>query len=117
MRAHRKLSGLALTTLAVFAGAPALHASDDRNQDQKGNHPLPFGAHWALQRGIDLPNPFGVSLFVVSMSRDIEVYDVRVTVPGKEPVSVSNVASFDVRNRTTLGALKLDAWILPVLDV
>jgi hypothetical protein len=78
---------------------------------------LPIGAGWALQRGIDLPRPFGVGVFLVAMSRDIEVTDVRVTLPGNEEASVSQVATFAVRNQTTLAAAKLDAWILPVLDV
>ncbi len=117
MKAHRKLSCLALTTLAVLAGAPALHASDDRNQDQKWNHPLPFGAIGRFNAASTCRIPFGVGLFLVTMSRDIEVYDVRVTLPGNEPTSISNVASFDVRNQTTLAALKLDAWILPLLNL
>jgi hypothetical protein len=78
---------------------------------------LPFGADWARARGIDLPSPFGVGVFVVSMRRDIEVTDVRVTLPGNEPASVSEVASFAVHNQTTLLAAKVDAWLLPVLNV
>jgi hypothetical protein len=81
------------------------------------DHPLPLGADWALRRGVDLPNPFGASVFMVYMSRDFEVEDVRVTLPGGEPVSVSDVASFAVRNQTALAAVKLDAWLLPVLDL
>ena len=78
---------------------------------------LPFGADWARARGIDLPSPFGVGLFVVSMRRDIEVTDVRVTLPGNAPASVSNVATFAVHNNTTMLAAKVDAWLLPVLNV
>jgi hypothetical protein len=76
-----------------------------------------LGAGWARARGIDLPLPFGVGLFVVSMRRDIEVTDVRVTLPGNEPASVSNVASFAVHNDTTLVAAKVDAWLFPILNV
>jgi len=88
-----------------------------QEEDTTWNRPLPLGAKWALERGIDLPNPFGVGIFLVTMSRDIEVYDVRVTLPGNEPVSISDVASFSVRNKTTLGAIKIDAWILPLLNL
>jgi hypothetical protein len=93
----------------TVASAPA--------RDTVWNRPLPLAAGWALERGIDLPNPFGVGLFAVTMSRDIGVGDVRVTLPGNEPVSIGDVASFDVRNNTTLGAVKVDAWILPLLNV
>jgi hypothetical protein len=78
---------------------------------------LPIGAGWARARGIELPNPFGAGVFLVTMSRDIEVTDVRVSLRDGEPVSVSDVGTFAVRNHTTLAAAKLDAWIFPILDV
>jgi hypothetical protein len=56
-------------------------------------------------------------MFVVTMRRDVEVTDVRVTLPGNEAASVSDFASFAVHNHTTLVAAKVDAWLLPVLDV
>ncbi len=81
------------------------------------NRPLPLFADWAVKRGIDLPNPFGAGIFVVFMERDIAIDDVRVTLEGSAPVSISDVAAFTLRNQTSLAALKLDAWILPVLNV
>ena len=104
-------------TLAFITLTPAFSAPLPTEGDTTWTRPLPFGADWALARGIDLPNPFGVGTFLVVMSRDFEVNDVRVTLPGQEPASISDVASFDVRNHTTLAALKLDAWILPLLNV
>ena len=59
-----------------------------QQKDTTWNRPLPIAAEWALKQGIDLPNPFGIGVFLVTMSRDIEVYDVRVTLPGNEPVSI-----------------------------
>jgi hypothetical protein len=109
----RCLSRVMLLVLVVAAASFASKAGEDSTW----THPLPLGASWALERGIDLPNPFGVGMFLITMRRDIEVYDVRVTLPGNEPTSISNVASFDVGNQTTLAALKLDAWILPLLNV
>lgn len=88
-----------------------------QQKDTTWNRPLPIAAEWALKQGIDLPNPFGIGVFLVTMSRDIEVYDVRVTLPGNEPVSIKDIASFAVRNQTVLGAVKLDAWILPLLNL
>ena len=113
----RNRGWLMVMILAVLGTTPPVSASAPGEHDTTWNRPLPIGADWALERGIDLPNPFGVGLFLVTMSRDIEVYDVRVTLPGNEPTSISNVASFDVRNHTTLAAVKLDAWILPLLNL
>jgi hypothetical protein len=103
-----------LAMLAAALSATTLVAAE---QSATWDRPLPWGAEWALARGIDLPNPFGASLFVVTMTRDIEVSDVRVTLPDNEPASIGDVASFAVRNNTTLAALKADAWIFPVLNL
>ena len=48
--------------IVVSASAPEEH-------DTTWNRPLPIGANWALERGIDLPNPFGVGLCPVTMSK------------------------------------------------
>jgi hypothetical protein len=103
------LVAILLASVGVRAAAEETTPAWDR--------PLPFFADWAVERGIELPNPFGVSLFMIMMSRDIKVTDVRVTLPGDEPVSVSDVASFEVRNHTTMAALKVDTWVLPLLNV
>lgn len=111
-RFHRWLGMMCRCTavaLAMSAGVPC--AAMAQAPDSTSSRPLPLGAEWARRRGIDLPNPFGVGLFVVTMSRDIEVMDVRVTGPGGESVSVSDVGTFAVRNQTTLSALKFDAWV------
>jgi hypothetical protein len=106
-----------LIVLALVIPASSLAPAFAGGQDSTWNRPLPIAAGWALSRGIDLPNPFGVSLFAVTMSRDIGVTDVRVTLPGNEEASIGDIASFGVRNTTTLGAVKVDAWILPLLNV
>jgi len=110
-----------MAALLLTANRPAADTTAEEPPAQVDpsawNHPLPIGAGWALQRGIELPNPFGAGLFGIYMSRDYKVNDVRVTLAGDEPVSVGDIASFNVRNNTVLAALKLDAWILPVLNV
>lgn len=103
--------------LAMLLTAPEISWSLTQRPDTTWNRPLPVGANWALRHGIDLPNPFGVSLFFITMSRDLEISDVRVTLPAEEPASISNIANFAVRNRTTLASLKLDAWVLPLLNL
>jgi hypothetical protein len=78
---------------------------------------LPLGAAWVRERGIDLPPPFGLSAVFTTMQRDIGVTDVSVVFPGLPPQSVSDFTSFAVRNRTTVAALRLDTWILPMLNI
>jgi len=102
----------------VFASVSAATDTTATQADvSTWDRPLPFFADWAVDRGIDLPNPFGAGVFVVFMERDIAIDDVRVTLEGNPPESISDAVAFDLRNQTTLAALKLDAWILPVLNV
>jgi hypothetical protein len=70
-----------------------------------------------VDRGIELPLPFGVGLNLIFMERDIEVTDVTVTVGNRPPESISDRASFDVSNRTSLSMVRFDAWALPFLDL
>ena len=78
---------------------------------------LPFGADWAKKKGIDLPAPFGISTFFTSMSRSVDVTDVTVELNERDPESISEFASFAVKNKTYVSAVRFDAWILPVLNV
>src|SRR5512147_361288 len=113
-RARSPALAVALTALATASPARTPAAEEPAAAPSRV---LPLGAAWARERGIDLPQPFGAGVFLVTMSRDIEVTDVRVSLRDGEPVSVSDVGDFAVRNHTILAAAKLDAWILPVLDV
>ena len=78
---------------------------------------LPIGAEWARNQGIDLPLPFGVSASFIYMARDVEVTDVTVQFAGRTPQSISDFASFAVSNRTTVSALRFDAWVLPIVNL
>jgi len=83
----------------------------------KRNCKLPFGSAWAQKKGIDLPAPFGISTFYTYMSRGIDVTDVSVELADRESESISEFSSFAVKNQTYVTALRLDAWILPILNV
>jgi hypothetical protein len=72
---------------------------------------------WYEQRGIQLPRQFGVALNLVYMERDIEVTDVTVKLASRPPESIADRARFDVANRTSLTMVRLDAWVLPFLDL
>lgn len=78
---------------------------------------LPFWSDWARQQGIDLPLPFGVSANYIFMSRDVDITNVTVEFLDREPESINDFSSFAVRNKTSVAAVKFDAWILPLLNV
>jgi hypothetical protein len=72
---------------------------------------------WYAERGVELPRPFGIGVNVIFMERDISVTDVTVQVANRPPQSISDRFDFEVSNRTTLSMARLDAWVLPFLDV
>ena len=72
---------------------------------------------WYAERGVELPRPFGVGVNAIFMERDITVTDVSVTVGNLPSQSISDRFDFAVSNRTMLSMVRLDAWVLPFLDV
>lgn len=108
-------STLLMTT--NLAMAQSLVSDSVKTVHAKQSRILPFGADWAKKKGIDLPAPWGVSTFFTYMGRDIKITDVTVEFGGRPPESISEYSDFAVKNQTYVSALKLDAWILPILNV
>ena len=87
------------------------------NNEPTSVRSLPIGSKWAIDKGIDLPKPFGVSAFFIYMKRDIKVTNVDVTLPGKQAQSINDFASFGVSNQTVVTAMRFDTWVLPLMNV
>ena len=79
---------------------------------------LPLMKEEALSRGYQLPLPFGTGMtFTLLTGRDIEVTDLRIGVNGADPTSVSQFVDLGSESNVFNANLKLDAWILPFLNV
>jgi hypothetical protein len=112
-----RLATIALVP-ALLLTAPWLYAQDaapPSTPETSGGSPFQRG--WYAEQGIELPLPFGAGLNYVFMDRDIDVTDVSVTVLDRPPESISDRASFNVSNRTSLSMVRFDAWALPFLDL
>ena len=66
---------------------------------------------------LELPEPFGVGLVYYHLDRAIAVTDVRVGRNGAPPTSVSEFAHLGSTSKVDNVNLKLDAWLLPFLNV
>src|SRR5689334_15697771 len=92
----RKLvAGAAL--LGVLASPAHPQGTGGEPPPTKGVTPgrkLPFLAHLATDRGIELPRPFGAGAVYYYISRDIKVTDVRVGLNGAAPRSTGEFAQF-----------------------
>jgi len=107
-----------LIVLATLVASTPCHAQDDSTNTQGAETGFSIWQRgWYEERGVELPRRFGVALNLISMERDIEVTDVTVKVGARPPESISDRASFDVANQTTLTMARLDAWVLPFLDL
>jgi hypothetical protein len=78
---------------------------------------LPLLGDEARKRGIELPLPFGAGLVFYHLSRDIRITDVRVGRNGAPPTSVSEFAALGSRADVDNLNVKLDAWILPFVNL
>lgn len=112
-----------LTMTFLIGSLIAVSAADIRaqetpstaNEESAATNFLQRG--WYADRGVELPRPFGIGVNVIFMERDISVTDVKVQVANRPPQSISDRFDFEVSNQTTLSMVRLDAWVLPVLDV
>src|SRR5512133_4265491 len=103
---------------ATPPAAPATASEEDHSETPKRwSSFLPLMADEARKRGVELPLPFGASVVYYHLERDIRVTDVRIGRGGNAPTSVSELAQFSSASRVDNLNLKLDAWILPFLDV
>src|SRR4029453_8969319 len=112
-------------TVAMVPACLAL-ATASRGDEKAGDAPpprerwssfLPFKSELATSRGIELPPPFGIGLVFYHLDRDIEITDVRVGRNGAPPSSVSDFAALSATSNVENLNLKLDAWILPMVNV
>lgn len=88
------------------------------NEEKRWSSFLPLMAEEAKKRGYQLPRPFGISTVVTGLfDRLIKITDVRVGVNGAAPTSVNQVVNFGSTSNVVNANLKLDAWILPFLNV
>lgn len=111
--------------MALAPGSNAAQQNVEAGAKPQGSAPdstrwssfLPLLGELATKRGIELPLPFGAGLVFYHLSRDIEVTDIRVGRNGAPPKSVSDFAQLSARADVDNVNVKLDAWLLPFLNV
>ena len=87
------------------------------NSDKVWDRILPIGGQVAIYNGYDLPLPFGVSFLYSYIEQDQTISNMKVGYGGPANIDI-NFLSFDrFRSKTNTPQLKLDAWVLPFLNV
>lgn len=81
---------------------------------------LPFFGNAARERGYDLPEPFGININYMNMRQNIDVDSIRFSGLALGPLPLDNMFSIhagNTRERSKTETLKLDAWLLPFMNV
>ena len=116
---NRALAACALAVAPCLASAQKDSTAKKSPADTTGRWSdfLPLMADEAKKRGIELPRPFGVGFVFYYLTRDIQVSDVAVGKNGAPPQSVSRFAQLRSRANVDNVNVKVDAWLLPFLNV
>lgn len=83
---------------------------------------LPFLGDEARKRGYDLPEPFGININYMNIRQNIDVDSINFNglYLGKSSIPLDNAFKINVgntRERSKTETLKLDAWLLPFMNV
>lgn len=78
---------------------------------------LPFGQNLIKGKDIPRPLPFGVSAFFTYMSRDVDINNVSIESQDIPKQSITDFASFELNNKSSVAAIKFDTWLLPFVNV
>ena len=110
----------------VFYSASAFCATNDLISaelppvnDQGDIYPyrFPLLGQKAIDAGEELPLPFGIALAYYGVRRDINVKSVSASINDQPLQSVDQYVSFDVRTEVQSATVRLDACVLPFLNV
>ena len=91
--------------------------TEDNGERRVWEHPLPFFAQTVIDLGFELPLPFGVSVIPAAFEQDLTLSDLKVGSNGiaDRPVDALDFDNPSVRN--TALQFKVDAWLLPFMNV
>ena len=78
---------------------------------------LPFLAQDVIDLGFDLPNPYGVAIIPARIRQDLILQDLAIGIGGPPDTEIDFVDFGTPFVENTALQLKLDAWVLPFLNV
>jgi hypothetical protein len=81
------------------------------------DHRLPFLAQKVVDKGYDLPLPYGLGLTYANVEQEQLLSSLRVGINGNEIRQFDFVSFENAFSNSETGSLKADAWVLPFLNV
>jgi hypothetical protein len=81
------------------------------------DHKLPFFAQKVIDRGFDLPLPYGIGLTYVNIDQEMLLGALEVGINGREKEPFTFVSFDNASAQNQAVQLKLDAWLFPFMNV
>lgn len=111
-----------LTDSGVSAvGIPNRHSDPTDTQGEDApriwDHKLPFMAQKVVDLGYDLPLPYGIGAVYSNVTQDMILSELEVGINGREKEPFEFVSFDNAKAESETLLLKLDAWILPFMNV
>ena len=84
---------------------------------RKWDRHLPFLAQQVIDKGYDLPLPYGISLSFVNVNQEMLLGDLEVGINGNDKEPFEFVAFENAKSQSNTVQVKLDAWLFPFMNV
>ncbi|MCL1094680.1 hypothetical protein [Shewanella kaireitica] len=97
-----------------FANKPV---EDEEVIAKEWNRALPFFAQNVVNKGYDLPRPYGISVIYTDTFQAMDINELEVGFNGSQRYPIDFVSFHDNTNSTRSPQLKLDAWLFPFMNV
>jgi len=90
---------------------------DDTGERVIWKHKLPFLAQQVVDLGFELPNPYGVAIIPARIRQDLILDNLAIGINGPPDREIDFVDFGTPNVENSVLQLKLDAWVLPFLNV
>lgn len=87
------------------------------NTDKVWDRLLPIGGQVAIYNGYDLPLPLGISFLYSHIEQDQTITNMKAGYGGPANTKIDFLSFDKFRTKTNTPQLKIDAWVLPFLNV
>ena len=116
IKVNRQLTDTGVASFNVPNRNSAYRHSQDETAPRRWNRTLPFLGQRAVDRGFDLPLPIGVSVIRADVRQEMDLTKLRVGFNGGQKIPYRFV-SFGADSDLVTEQLKLDAWVLPFMNL
>jgi len=116
----KRITQTLLTVLiAPLASASAIVETEARPSvsTKKWDHVLPFFGEDVVMNGYDLALPFGISVIYASAQQDMTLTDLSIGFQESQQRELEFLSFDNTISKTQTPQLKIDAWILPFVNV